>query len=651
MFFGARASIVLASLFGVVACASGQAMHVAEAEGIAIIGEDTLRLVGFDLQNLDVAEVVASPDPIAGQSLQQVDRIAVEALDFQPAVSRIAALEALPSVNMHTSGGGMLRPIIRGLSGLRVGTVFHHALVESQAWGDRNGIFMPEEGIERVEVIRGPGAMAIGPGALGGVIRFVPLSPGGEVGRLTRFSLTGHSNTGGFQASGMTRKRSESAFHTFVGGLNRFNALRTPDGNEVQGTGYGQFFAQGRYGYFRDWGRIEGAYTSTYNTAGILGIDGNSQSGDHLITTKAYLPAGSWTLQPSISYQLNHRIESITSPALIDPPIQDTIFDQSLRSRRIEFRADRASTPGGIHFAWGAQGALRTNTGELSDPSLHLVPDAEASDLGGFLLPGWEGEKWSVEGLARVDRRVLHAADRESRTFEVMSGAIGGTWRVREDVNLGVSAARSGRAPSMGELWAQGVNRGSAREEWGQSDLAPEISHSIEATATWEQEHLQLQWVGHHNRIQGFIHWTSGDPGTSGLPVFVRNQADAVVQGMDLSAGWTGEKGLLLQVAASWIEGQLTNGETIPLMPPSNLRLNAGCETNNGLRAGAVLTHSREATLVHLSAEATVGEHLGLGLSAINLLNEKYMTVLSDLRNLNAPEAGRNVRLRLTWTL
>lgn len=626
-------------------------MHVSELDGIVINGEDTLRIVGFDLQNLETAEVVASPDPIAGQTLQQVDRIDAEALDFQPAVSRIAALEALPSVNMHMAGGGMIRPIIRGLSGLRVGTVFHNAVVESQAWGDRNGIFVPEEGIERVEVIRGPGALALAPGALGGVIRFVPLAPGSESGRLTRFSLSGHSNTGGFQASGMTRKRSESAFHTFVGGLNRFNALQTPDGQQVLGTGYGQFYAQGRYGYFRDWGRIEGAYTSAYNTAGILGTDGTSQSGDHLITTKAYLPAGQWTLQPSISYQLNHRIESFTSPALIDPPIQDTVFDGSLRSTRFEFRADRAVKPNGFHFAWGLQGAQRTNTGELSDPERNLLPDAEAFDAGAFLLPGWQGERWSVEGLIRADRRVLQAESEASRTFDVASAALGGKWSAHESLTIGLSASRSGRAPSMGELWAQGVNRGSAREEWGKADLVAEISHAVEASATWRHEQLEIEWVAHHNGIENFIHWSEDGVGDIGLPVYQRAQKDAVVQGMDLSAGWTGDQGLWVQLAASLINGELTGGEDIPLLPPSNLRWTTGWQATENFRASAVVTHSREATLVHASAEGNIGSHLRLGISAMNLLNAEYMTVLSDLRNLNSPEAGRNVRLRLTWTL
>jgi outer membrane receptor protein involved in Fe transport len=120
---------------------------------------------------------------------------------------------------------------------------------------------------------------------------------------------------------------------------------------------------------------------------------------------------------------------------------------------------------------------------------------------------------------------------------------------------------------------------------------------------------------------------------------------------MDLSTGWTGDQGLWVQLAASLINGELIGGEDIPLLPPSNLRWTTGWQSSENFRISAVVTHSREATLVHASAESNIGSHLRVGISAMNLSNAEYVTVLSDLRNLNSPEAGRNIRLRLTWTL
>lgn len=646
----------LACVWAVIGAESvhGQAAHLAIAHNPVSSSEDTLKVVGFALQELEIAEVVSSPDPAAGQTLQQIERLAATALDFQPAVSRLAALDMLPAVNMHMSGGGMIRPIIHGLSGLRVRTQFHEALVENQAWGDRNGVFVAEEGIERVEVIRGPGTLALASGATGGVIRFVPLAPPADPGRHTRFSLAGHSNTDGFQASAMTRKRSETAYHSFVGGLNRFDALRTPDGTAVEGTAYGQFYAQGRYGYIQDWGRIEGAYTSSYNTAGILGQNGTSQSGDHLITTKAFIPSGSWTWQPGFSYQLNHRIETSPGVLLIDPPVQDTVFDQSLRTSRFQFRGDREVSASGFQWAWGLQSAVLENTGELDASENPLIPDALSLENGIFIMPGWQHKKLSVEGIVRGDWHQLSLGEPQEiqgttkRAFAFLSAGLGIQWQGADRLQWGLQAARTGRAPSMGELWSQGLNAGSAREEWGDVNLQTEFSHALETQWIWTEDAWSAELGAHWTTIENFVHWQPQGMGVSGLESFRRHQTDASICGVDFSSGWASSSGWTSALSGSWIQGRLADKSAIPMLPPSNVRLATGWARKDW-RAQMVVTHSQEATLIHLSTAGHLGIHMGWSLSVNNLLNKEYITILSDLQNINMPEAGRNIRLRLTW--
>ena len=109
-----------------------------------------------------------------------------------------------------------------------------------------------------------------GPDAFGGVLNVVPTGPLAEEGRLSQLSFTSHSNTGGFQGSWMTQKRSAKAHHVLLSGVNRFGEYQLPSEQRVEGL-LGQFYSQGRFGYIREWGTWEGAYSSCYNTAGLIG--------------------------------------------------------------------------------------------------------------------------------------------------------------------------------------------------------------------------------------------------------------------------------------------------------------------------------------------------------------------------------------------
>ena len=111
-----------------------------------------------------------------------VREMPVQALDAVPATSRLQALKSVAGVQFVSAGSGMIRPVLRGLSGLRVATQFLGSRVESQAWGEGHGIFFPEQGVSRIEVIRGAEALQYGPDAYGGVINVVPTGPLSEPG-------------------------------------------------------------------------------------------------------------------------------------------------------------------------------------------------------------------------------------------------------------------------------------------------------------------------------------------------------------------------------------------------------------------------------------------------------------------------------------
>ena len=239
-------------------------------------------------------------------TVTHIRELSVKELDAVPAISRIQALKSVAGVHP--------RPLVRhdasceSCRGCAWGTTFlRRARVESQAWAEGHGIFFPEQGVSRMDVVRGPEVLLYGPDAFGGVLNVVPTGPLAEEGRLSQLSFTSHSNTGGFQGSWMTQKRSAKAHHVLLSGVNRFGEYQLPSGQRVEGSALRQFYSQGRFGYIREWGTWEGAYSSCYNTAGLIGAGGTQQSGDHLVTAGAHVRWGGWEVHPSASYQLNHR--------------------------------------------------------------------------------------------------------------------------------------------------------------------------------------------------------------------------------------------------------------------------------------------------------------------------------------------------------
>src|ERR1700744_1106722 len=74
----------------------------------------------------------------------------------------------LPGVSAVTTGPNVSKPFIHGLGYNRVVTAVDGIRQEGQQWGDEHGIEVDQNGIDRVEVIKGPASLTYGSDAIGG---------------------------------------------------------------------------------------------------------------------------------------------------------------------------------------------------------------------------------------------------------------------------------------------------------------------------------------------------------------------------------------------------------------------------------------------------------------------------------------------------
>ena len=644
--------------------------YITQSVNARISGPSLTIALKEDLLNLDEVVVEAQSRSSQGGSMVKIATISETQLNRSALPSQIQSLANTPGVDMISMGSGIVKPVIRGLSGLRIATLFRGARIESQAWGEEHGIYLPEQGVDRVEIIRGPSALIFGADAIGGVINFLPSPPSDEIGRASVISLRGFSATTGLQASLQTKKRSRYSHHSFSGGYNAHNSYLLPDRSTAENSQYRQFFAQGTWGYVRDWGEIDGAYSSAYNTTGLMSGDGFQQAGDHIITTSATFFADGWRIKPSVSYQLNHRKEFDTSfnapwtPGEGDSSSVD-IGDVDLSLRTLSYGIQGRKSFGEFKFILGSQGLSTTNTNESEAV---FISDAEINELSGFSISTWESGNLKMQAGLRFDSRTIARSD-WSETYDFLSFSFGTTFEPSEFSELSANFSKGNRAPGLSELTADGVHHGANRYEIGNVMLTQEQSHNLDVGFSHTTSSVAFDVGVFRNAIRDYIYLSTTGNEIQGFQVYAFKATDAVLRGGEIGLTISPQRfpEFSFEGSASYVRGE-SSDDNLPWMPPLNFHSELNWEKNSlkGLSdVFASISADFTASAAHVSAGETsssayhvvnvvvgakVASHVSVSVAASNLFNKTYIPHLSLLRDLGIPEAGRNISARLSFS-
>ena len=91
------------------------------------------------------------------------------------------SLRSIPGVQARSIGSGQSKPAIRGMGFNRIAVAVDGIKHEGQQWGDDHGLEIDQFSIDRIEVIKGPGALLYGSDAIGGVLalytNYLPTEP------------------------------------------------------------------------------------------------------------------------------------------------------------------------------------------------------------------------------------------------------------------------------------------------------------------------------------------------------------------------------------------------------------------------------------------------------------------------------------------
>jgi iron complex outermembrane receptor protein len=619
-------------------------------EGVVVVGEGVENSQG----------TVRPTDVVSGRRLQrQLGRTLAETVGHEPGMSQ------------RTMGPAPARPVIRGFGGDRL-----LILEDGNRTGDISAT-APDHAVvvdpitsERIEVVRGPGALVYSSSPLGGVINVVrgqipsfpsehlhgTLSVQGESvnkGRTGGSALTGPIGPLILRLDGNIRRASDIT--TPVGSLLN-TAISTYNtslgGSFLLPTGY--VGAAGSY-YQSEYG-IPGGFVGAHPKGVNIKIDKVHGEG------KAELfPLDSWLYraetQASVT-RYHHR--EFESSGILGVEIGLLTYNVSSTFHHKPIGPFQK----GLFGVWGEYRDY--SSGGFS----FTVPTRELS-VAGFTHEEFSLEDLTIQAALRYDIRLVNPRQQffssrigsiRKRTFNDISAGISATCNVGSGFFVGSNIIRTFRSPTIEELFSEGPHLAAYSYEIGNPDLHRENGWGAELFTDYSSDHGSVRAAVFGNDIESFIF-----PRNTGkinfrtlLPEYQFSEHGVLMYGAEMRMEWNLVSGLVTAISASYVRGELRGtGKPLPMIPPLSTRTDLRYTLDAWTFGITALAADRQ-TRVGEFEQPTAGYVRYDGyiqfqkptanflhtvvLSAENITNNEYRMHLSRVKSI-MPEPARNMKL------
>ncbi len=388
---------------------------------------------------------------------------------------------------------------------------------------------------------------------------------------------------------------------------------------------------------------------------------------------------------------------------------------------------------GNIEPSLGVNGMYQSNSNDKTATD-YPIPDYYLFDVGFYGYGKWKLDKWTISGGVRYDHRsekgdpmyskpdpitgfyhqvplsdssgALHPFSPFLLHFQGISGSIGSTYQLNDQISLKANIARGYRSPNITEIASNGLDPGAHIYYEGNLHFIPEFSLQEDLGISGEFADLSFAFNAFNNYIRHYIYEDQdvdahGNPVViiSGNKTFQFQQTNAQLYGGDAELGihprnWTGFQ---LDNALSCVYGYNRNpryskmkdqGEYLPFIPPARLLSDASYTFSNKKRTNQTFTFKAEMdhnwaqnrylglnktetataayTLfnvsVHTELNYTKLKKLQVQLQVNNLLNTAYQNHLSRLQyfeyykdspggHFGIYDMGRNICLKTIWNI
>ena len=605
-----------------------------------------------------------------------------------------------PGVTTSGSGPNVARPVLRGLSGerLRILTDGIGALDVSASSSDHAVAINPLTA-DSIEVLHGPAALLYGASAIGGVVNVidsriprrvpdapvqiqglasygsaanqwllngevnVPIGPRVVVHADANYSHNDDLETGGFILSKPLREQAAASSDPAI------RSLADLRGKLPNSDGRG-FEAAGSVAY----------------------IDGDLNIGASVTRhTANYAVPVRYSLDPAIeAEQTRIDVHQTRYDARAEIPLTGLLKQIRLRGAYSDYTHKELDDEGAVGsqiFSKGAEGRVDLvqhdtggwggiSGGQLLDVKQRIdgieqyLPPTRQKAYGLFTVQHLDSGPFRLEGGVRFEHNRLTASASDvvgnpdlKRSFSTLSASAGASYAVVSDWRIGLNVARSQRAPSVDELFANGPHGGNAAFEIGDPDLSTEKSVGFEAYVRHSSKAFDLNATFYASRFSNFIYQTPTGDVDDDLPVYAFRQGRARYVGFEVEAnarlGNVGGIDWGLEAVADAARVTIRGVGPAPLIPP--LRLLGAVTAKRGPVGARVEVEHAFAQKRNAAFELPTGKYtlvnagldwhplkarpdLMLSLTANNIFDVEARRASSLLKDY-APLAGRDIRV------
>lgn len=636
---------------------------------------------------------------LQSENVMRVERISADDIRSRGAITLADGITNISGVESITTGVGIGKPVIRGLSANRVLTYTQGVRLENQQFGDEHGLGVNLAGIESVEVIKGPASLLYGSDALGGVLYINPeaFAPIGKFAADAGGSY--FTNTQGI-ASTIGGKYSGERFKFLVrGAYVSHSDYETGDGSRVTNTRFNE--TDIKTGLRYQTSKVKSTLRYNYNRANIgipeeIGVQSTSRDllfpfqeiDNHVLSWENNLYFSNSSLDIKLGYLFNDRREfedEEDEGDLILGSAAASADEAALRLKLNTYNYDvKYNLPrfGKFETIVGVQGMYQKNENFGEEI---LIPDATKFDFGILATTHYHQDDWSLQAGLRLDTRNIDSESARTpgefdyipavdRNFTSFNAALGAKYDISEFLIARLNFATGFRAPNLAELASNGVHVGTNRYEIGNPNLTNEQNFQTDLSLEFGNEHFEFFVNGFYNTIADYIFISPTGEMVDDNFVFDYIQTDANLFG--------GEAGfhlhphpldwLHLESSFETVTGEISDGGNLPLIPANTIKNTFRVEfneigqmKNNYAYIGLNTTLDQEdvsffetRTGGYSLFNAGVGTsiqldrvNLELGIQATNLFDKEYIAHLSRLKVDGVPNIGRNIALNLKLAL